>query len=132
MSRENQDDGITVVKFLLSGERTDSVFELNPVFFENWYRYQDEIVVKGKKVDLIQVLSTFDAGGTYITLPKWLGPLRHVLAIALGVVIGRWIGGLLGYQPFYREWTTDWELACRKMETSFFQRRFADRGRGRE
>ena len=45
----------------------------------------------------------------------------------MGVVIGRWLGGLLGYQPFYRKWTTDWDLACSKMETSIFQRRFADR-----
>ncbi|KAM7203266.1 Cupin, RmlC-type [Rhypophila sp. PSN 637] len=131
IAREKQDDGVTVVKFLLSGEITDSVFELNPVFFENWYKYQDEVVVKGKKVILIQVLSTFDAGGTYITLPKWFGPCKHVVAIALGVVVGRWIGGLLGYQPFYKEWTTDWELACRKMETSLFQRRFADRSKGK-
>jgi hypothetical protein len=28
-----QDDGETVMKFLLSGEKTDSLFELNPVFF---------------------------------------------------------------------------------------------------
>jgi hypothetical protein len=42
-------------------------------------------------------------------------------------VVGRWLGGMLGYQPFYRKWTTDWELACQKMETSLFQKRFADK-----
>ncbi len=50
-----QDDGNTVVKFLLSGAKTNSTFELNPLFFENWYKYQDEIVVNGASIDLIQV-----------------------------------------------------------------------------
>ena len=27
-----------------------------------------------------------------------------------------WIGGLLGYQPFYREYTTDWELVVAKIQ----------------
>ncbi|KAK4222535.1 bifunctional solanapyrone synthase [Podospora fimiseda] len=132
-----QDEGVTVVSFLLSGEKTDSVFELNPVFFENWYRYQDDVLMNGgdggKKIDMIQVLCTFDAGGTYITLPgPWWIPkfVKHSVAIALGVVVGRWIGsGLLGYQPFFKKWTTDWELACQKMESSIFQRRFADRSK---
>ena len=68
----------------------------------------------------------FDAGGTYLSLPPWL-PFGQWISIMLGVVIGRWIGGLLGYQPFYRKWTSDWELACQKMEASPFQRRFAVR-----
>ena len=50
-----QDDGNTVVKFLLSGAKTSSTFELNPLFFENWYKYQDEFVVNGANIDLIQV-----------------------------------------------------------------------------
>jgi len=33
----------------------------------------------------------------------------------------------MGYQPFYKKWTGDWEVACGKMETSVFQRRFARR-----
>lgn len=53
----DQNDGETVVKFLLSGEKTDSVFELNPVFFENWYKYQDDVVVNGAKISLIQLFS---------------------------------------------------------------------------
>ncbi|KAK0634295.1 hypothetical protein B0T17DRAFT_482347, partial [Bombardia bombarda] len=126
---ERQEPGITAVKFLLSGERTDSVFELNPVFFENWYRYQDEIVVNGAKVDLIQVFCTFDAGGTYVSLPWWV-PFGKTVSIVTGVMIGRWIGsGLLGYQPFYKKWTSDWETACQKMGSSIFQRRFADRSK---
>lgn len=38
------------------------------------------------------------------------------------MVIGRWIGGLLGYKPFFREYTTDWDFAVAKMRGSFFQR----------
>lgn len=53
---EAQDDGNTVVTFLLSGGEAESAFELNAVFFENWYKYQDEIVLKGAPVDLVQVL----------------------------------------------------------------------------
>ncbi|EMD85893.1 hypothetical protein COCC4DRAFT_63857 [Bipolaris maydis ATCC 48331] len=122
----DQNDGETVVKFLLSGEKTDSVFELNPVFFENWYKYQDDVVVNGAKISLIQLFSTFDAGGTYVSFPWWV-PFGQTISQILGVVVGRWIGGMLGYQPFHRKWTTDWELACQKMESSFFQRRFTNR-----
>jgi len=57
LSLAHQDDGETVVKFLLSGEKTESVFELNPVFFENWYKYQDDVVVNGAKISLIQLFS---------------------------------------------------------------------------
>ncbi|KAH7322478.1 hypothetical protein B0I35DRAFT_425862 [Stachybotrys elegans] len=121
-----QSGGDSTVKFLLSGPKTDNKMELSAVFFENWYKYQDTIAVDGDPVDLIQVLSTFDASGTYISLPWWV-PFGKLLSIGLGVVVGRWIGsGLLNYQPFYREWTTDWESACLQMEGSIFHRRFAD------
>ena len=57
LSLAQQDNGETVVKFLLSGEQTDSIFELNPVFFENWYKYQDDVVVNGARISLIQLFS---------------------------------------------------------------------------
>ncbi|TGJ86592.1 hypothetical protein E0Z10_g2191 [Xylaria hypoxylon] len=111
---DRQEDGNTVVKFLLSGgSKTDSpaASNLHPIFFENWYKYQDDVVVYGASIDLIQVFCMFDAGGTYLSLPWWV-PFGQTVSIALGVVLGRWIGsGLLGYQPFYRKWTSDWELA---------------------
>ncbi|KAF2744281.1 hypothetical protein M011DRAFT_449808, partial [Sporormia fimetaria CBS 119925] len=119
-------DGPRKSRFLLSGEDTKDAFKLDKVFFQNWYAYQDEIVVRGKKVDLIQVMNMFDAGGSYLSLPAWV-PFRNRLAQIMGIVVGRWIGGLLGYQPFHREWTSDWDAACAKMETSPFLRRFADR-----
>ncbi|PHH88225.1 hypothetical protein CDD83_7801 [Cordyceps sp. RAO-2017] len=126
---ERQEQGETVVKFLLSSAKTDQVFELTPIFFENWYKYQDDVVVNGARIDLIQVFCMFDAGGTYLSLPWWV-PFRHAVSISLGVVVGRWLGsGLLGYQPFYRKWTSDWDLACQKMESTIFQRRFANRSK---
>ncbi|KAL7624893.1 hypothetical protein AAE478_004107 [Parahypoxylon ruwenzoriense] len=83
VSDKVKDDNLKVTKFLLSAESTPEMFRLDTVFFENWYAYQDQIVVKGERVDLIQVMS----------------------------------------------WTTDWKLACRKMEISLFQRRFADKSK---
>ena len=46
--------------------------------------------------------------------------IRTLLGYWVTVLIGRWIGGLLGYQPFYREYTTDWELAVAKMQSTWF------------
>ncbi|KAL4727873.1 hypothetical protein ACLX1H_004568 [Fusarium chlamydosporum] len=125
MPKDMQPAGGKIVKFLLSGEKTDAVFELNPVFFENWYKYQDQFVIHGEKLSMMQLLSTFDAGGTYLSPPPWM-PFGQQISIGIGVVFGRWLGGLLGYQPFYRKWTTDWDMACDKMKTTIFQRRFAD------
>jgi hypothetical protein len=39
-----------------------------------------------------------------------------------GVVVGRWLGGLLGYKPFHKEYTTDWEYAVAKLKQSPTQR----------
>jgi hypothetical protein len=39
-----------------------------------------------------------------------------------GIIVGRWIGGLLGYKPFFKEYTTDWDYAVAKMQYSFFTR----------
>ena len=50
---ENQ-EGVT--KFLLSGDETEELFRLDTVFFQNWYGYQDEVVMGGGCMDLIQVL----------------------------------------------------------------------------
>lgn len=69
----------------------------------------------------------FDAGDSYISPPWWI-PFRSYVGLWLGVIIGRWIGGLFGYAPFYPEWTTDWQGACDRMEQSWFQKRYAIRG----
>lgn len=146
-------------RFLLSGEDTPRLFRLDAVFFENWYAYQDEVLLHGKSIDVLQVMCVstrllgpfsfstpvlytrvrishdmvhclrwiqmFDAGGSYLSLPWWV-PFRRTVALVLGVALGRCVGALLGYQPFHREWTTDWDAAVEKMGQSVFQRRFAD------
>ncbi|KAM0797044.1 hypothetical protein BDR22DRAFT_824559 [Usnea florida] len=44
----------------------------------------------------------FDGGDCYLSPPWWM-PFRNFVGYWMGVVIGRWIGGLLGYQPFFPE-----------------------------
>ncbi|KAL8821628.1 MAG: hypothetical protein Q9223_000371 [Gallowayella weberi] len=111
-------------RFLLSGSETSEAFRLDIAFFQNWYGYQDEVVKSGARMDLIQVLCMFDAGGSYMAAPWWI-PFGRSLSQAFGIVVGRWLGAMLGYQPFYRKWTTDWDAACEKMATSYLQKRFA-------
>ncbi|KAF2672459.1 hypothetical protein BT63DRAFT_422918 [Microthyrium microscopicum] len=120
------DDGSEITKFILSGAETEEQYQLDHLFFSNWYAYQDTVFVQGGKFSLVQILSMFDAGGSYLSFPKWV-PGGRTLSRLMGIVVGRWIGGLMGYQPYYKEWSTDWELACRRMEGSYFQRRFIDR-----
>lgn len=66
----------------------------------------------------------FDRGGSCLALPKFI-PFSMTLSKAMTVVIGRWLGGILGYQPYYKEWSTDWETAKQRMSTSVVQKRFA-------
>ncbi|KAI1656818.1 hypothetical protein F4813DRAFT_361947 [Daldinia decipiens] len=126
VAAENTQSGDKTLKFLISGSKTSEVFSLDLLFFENWYLYQEQLILNGKKPDIIQVLSTFDAGGSYLSFPNWI-PFGRNLSVIVAIVVGRWIGGLLGYQPFYHKWSTDWGLACERMEASIFQRRFANR-----
>lgn len=53
-----QQRGGSVVKFLLSGEKSAEVFELNTLFFENWYKYQNDVVMNGgEAISVIQLMS---------------------------------------------------------------------------
>ena len=55
-SAEGEDEeGVT--RFLMSGSETGHGYPLDAVFFQNWYGYQDQVVLGGEGVDLIQVLS---------------------------------------------------------------------------
>ena len=169
--KEGGEEG-EITKFWLWGEETQEAYQLDTVFFQNWYGYQDEVVKKGGGMDMMQVLCVrvhvlssplpaflsssfsfspspflllpfsqtllalalaglkpkqmFDAGGSYLCPPWWV-PFGRTLSRVAGIVLGRWVGGMMGYQPFYKKWTGDWEVACGKMETSVFQRRFARR-----
>lgn len=42
--------------FLLSGQDSGEPFRLDTMFFQNWYGYQDEVVMRGGGMDLIQVM----------------------------------------------------------------------------
>ncbi|KAK8139363.1 hypothetical protein PG984_002743 [Apiospora sp. TS-2023a] len=111
-------------RVLLTGQKTAEPFQLDILFLDNWFNYQKSILLGERKVSLIQVLAMFDGGGSYLSLPRWV-PFGRWLSQALGIIVGRWIGAMLGYQPFYREWSPDWRLACWKMSQSPLQRRFA-------
>lgn len=50
-------EDLQTTRFLLSGEGTNDAFKLDAVFFQNWYRYQDAIVVGGEKMELLQVMN---------------------------------------------------------------------------
>lgn len=117
LSLAQQDNGETVVKFLLSGEKTDSIFELNPVFFENWYKYQDDVVVNGAKISLIQLFSVSHLSSFY---PHKMGQrilayyrkYRHSMP---GVHMCHFHGGCLLVRPSRRHWASWWEdgsVAC--------------------
>ena len=62
-----------------------------------------------------------DGGDAYTPAPWWC-PFRRQIGYWGCVIIGRWIGGLLGYRPFFREYTTDWDYVVAKMKGSLFQR----------
>lgn len=66
----------------------------------------------------------FDAGGSYLALP-WYIPFGKTISMGMSIFLGRWVGGFLGYQPFHKEWTNEWDIACSKMRESMFHRKFA-------
>ncbi|KAL4794821.1 hypothetical protein BDV19DRAFT_389721 [Aspergillus venezuelensis] len=103
----------------------DSACRLDAMFFENWYAYQQDVWRRGGgALSTLQAMAMFDAGGSYICIPAWI-PFSKPCAVALGVVLGRWLGGILGYQPYYKDWTSNWDDACRRMRRVIWWRRFA-------
>ena len=54
--RRDGEGRMKTCRFLLSAEETGETLKLDTVFFQNWYGYQDDIVVRGAKMDLIQVM----------------------------------------------------------------------------
>lgn len=84
---------------------------------------------KGSITELISLLpQTYDAGDAYLLPPVWLpNRVRKFIGYWGGVIVGRWIGRLLGYKPFFKEYTTDWAYAVHKMEASSFTRQVVGR-----
>ncbi|KAF3095459.1 hypothetical protein TWF569_011640 [Orbilia oligospora] len=114
------------VVFLISASTNARSYQLDQAFFENWYGYQEDMMMRGTAPDLIQVCCMFEAGDSYLSPPWWV-PFRHFFGYWLTVILGYYIGSLLGYQPFFPEWTTDWDAACDKMASSLLQKKFAIR-----
>lgn len=62
----------------------------------------------------------------YTPAPWWVPFFRREIGYWTCVFLGRWVGGLLGYKPFFKEYTTDWDFAVAKMKGSWFQRHLAE------
>ncbi|KAI9928669.1 hypothetical protein ASPWEDRAFT_36435 [Aspergillus wentii DTO 134E9] len=105
----------------LSASDSGMDYQLDRIFFENWYGYWHDALLHGGGLDWIQFLAIQDGGDAYTPAPAWV-PFRRQVGYWTCVIVGRWIGGLLGYKPFFREYTTDWDFAVAKMKGSFFQR----------
>lgn len=45
-----------IVRFMASAEKTLEVFKMDLLFFENWYKYQDEVIRRKQKIDIIQAI----------------------------------------------------------------------------
>lgn len=91
---------------------------------ENWYYYLNDVIMNNVKMDIIQLMSVsvaqrpfenhkrepcglwciqmFDAGGSYLSFPSWV-PFGRYTSRIIGIVVGRWLGGALRYQPYYRK-----------------------------
>jgi hypothetical protein len=128
---------------ILSASDAGNDYQLDRVFFENWYGYWHDALLHGGGLDLIQTLQVrrymsytsrhttsadtkptqiHDAGDHYTPAPAWM-PFRRFFGYWGCVIIGRWLGGLLGYKPFFKEYTTDWDFAVAKMKGNFWTRR---------
>ncbi len=132
----------------LSASDSGMDFQLDRIFFENWYGYWHDALLHNGGLNLFQYLAvscyffpqpdeyTFtisfdrqlsslfqiqDGGDAYTPAPAWV-PFRRTVGYWTCVILGRWIGGMLGYKPFFKEYTTDWDYAVAKMKGSFFQR----------
>lgn len=73
----------------------------------------------------MQPVQIMDGGDAYSVPPKWV-PFRRFIGYWGSVALGRWLGGLLGYKPFFKEYTTDWDYAVAKMKGSWFQRHLVE------
>jgi len=107
---------------VLSSSDSGRDYKLDRVFFENWYGFWHDSSVYYGGMNYIQWLQIYDAGDAYPYVPPWV-PFRENVSYCWGVAIGRWLGGMLGYKPFYKEYTTDWGYAVAKMRSHFWQRR---------
>ncbi|KAI3327495.1 hypothetical protein F4824DRAFT_506935 [Ustulina deusta] len=109
----------------LSASDSGMDYQLDRVFFENWYGYWHDALLHDGGLDFIQYLAIQDGGDAYSVPPAWV-PFRRFIGYWGSVLLGRWIGGLLGYKPFFKEYTTDWDYAVAKLKGSWFQRHLVE------
>ncbi|KAK0634260.1 hypothetical protein B0T17DRAFT_512853 [Bombardia bombarda] len=109
----------------LSASDSGMDYQLDRIFFENWYGYWHDALLHEGKLNFIQYLAIQDGGDAYSVPPKWV-PFRRFIGYWGSVALGRWLGGLLGYKPFFKEYTTDWDYAVAKMKGSWFQRHLVE------
>ena len=107
-------------------------FRLRPFLFSQNLEIGASIALVSDVTTHWNLYQTFDAGDHYIPIPAELPSfiplsvsvyIRTFLGYWLTVIIGRYIGSLMGYRPFFREYTTDWELAQAKTGHTWFHRR---------
>ena len=65
LSLAQRHNGEIVINVSPSFEKTDSIFELNSGFVENWYKYQDDMVMNGANISLIQLFSVGRLSSSY-------------------------------------------------------------------
>ncbi|KAI9804115.1 MAG: hypothetical protein M1825_001517 [Sarcosagium campestre] len=119
------EDSVEDLIIIVNASDSANDYQLDRLFLENWYGFRYDSLMHGTGLDWIQMMSIFDAGSHYLPAPAWC-PFRRTVGYWGTILVGRWIGGLLGYKPYFREYTTDWEYAAEKMRASFFQRRNVD------
>ncbi|MCJ1266046.1 hypothetical protein MMC22_005928 [Lobaria immixta] len=109
----------------LSASDSGMDYQLDRVFFENWYGYWHDALLHDGGLNLFQFLAIQDGGDAYTPAPAWV-PFRRAVGYWACVILGRWVGGMLGYKPFFKEYTTDWNYAVAKMRGSFFQKHLVE------
>ncbi|KAI9740354.1 MAG: hypothetical protein M1834_004933 [Cirrosporium novae-zelandiae] len=105
----------------LSASDSGKDYQLDRTFLENFYGYWHDATLYYGGPNWIQALAILDSGDSYVAPPSWV-PFRRTLGYWGCVVLGRWVGGILNYKPFFREYTTDWDYAMAKISGSYFQR----------
>ena len=76
---------------------------LSERFFRNIYGYLDDCERNACAPSPVQMLMFLDSAEMSLALPgpRWVA---NPVSWALGVVVGRWVGGVLGYKASYPEY----------------------------
>ncbi|KAK2613223.1 hypothetical protein N8I77_000148 [Diaporthe amygdali] len=107
--------------FILSSTVSQHIFKLDEVFYENWHSYQKGFIVHGGSLSLLQVLIKFSMLDLRLTscVLRFSMPVDRIFhcqvgfhsgnkfpTTSKGIGMGRYLAAALGYQSYYRQWTT--------------------------